>query len=289
MSFITTFSMRLFHEPALWIEPYFPELREDLKMARMRISAREYIARSIFISFLVFVAEVPLLSFIFGLVFQAFLFSFIFSFTISIFLAASFFFLSLNYPKLIAKERAKKIEKDLPFATLFLSTIAGSKLPLYRIFSIFSEFGEYGEINREISDITRGVEAFGMDINTSLQRAIERAPSKNFKDLLWGLLSINKTGGEMDVFLREKSKALMEEYRRKLYEYSRQLMLIIEIYLTAIVLGAIFFTILTAIMGGMAGGGGSLIVIQFLLIFIFIPLITFGLLFVIKSMNPGGG
>jgi len=288
MSLITRISMKLFHELALMLEPLFPELRDDLRMARMRISTREYIARSIFISFLVFIAEVPLLSFIFGLVFQTFLFSFIFSFTISIFLAGSFFFLSLNYPKLIAKERAKRIEKDLPFAALFLSTIAGSKLPLHRIFKIFSEFGEYGEINREISDIVRGVEAFGMDVNTSLQRAIDRAPSKSFKDLLWGLLSINRTGGEMDVFLREKAKNQMEEYRRKLYEYSRQLMLIIEIYMTSIVLGAIFFTILTAIMGGIAGGGSGLIVIQFLLIVVFIPLITFGLIFVIRSMNPGG-
>ncbi len=287
MGFVEKISMRLFHDLALFLEPIFPELRDDLRMARMRISAREYIARSIFIAFLVFLAEVPLLSFIFGLSLQTFLFSFVFSFTISIFLAGCFFFLSLNYPKLIAKERAKKIEKDLPFATLFLSTIAGSKLPLYRILRIFSEFGEYGEINKEILEIVKGVEAFGLDINTSLQRAIERAPSKPFKDLLWGMLSINKTGGEMDVFLREKAKNFMEEYRRKLYEYSRQLMFIIEIYLTSIVLGAIFFTILTAIMGGMAGGGG-LIIIQFLLIVVFIPLITFGLIFVIRSMNPGG-
>lgn len=287
MGFIEKISMRLFHDLALFLESIFPELRDDLKMARMRISTREYIARSVFIAFLVFLAEVPILSFIFGLTLQTFLFSFIFSFTVSIFLAGSFFFLSLNYPKLVAKERAKKIEKDLPFATLFLSTIAGSKLPLYRILSIFSEFGEYGEINNEILDIVRGVEVFGLDINTSLQRAIERTSSKPFKDLLWGMLSINKTGGEMDVFLREKAKNFMEEYRRKLYEYSRQLMFIIEIYLTSIVLGAIFFTILTAIMGGMAGGGG-LIVIQFLLIVVFIPLITFGLIFVIRSMNPGG-
>ncbi|MEM5790870.1 MAG: type II secretion system F family protein [Candidatus Aenigmatarchaeota archaeon] len=287
MGSVEKISMKLFHELALFLEPIFPELRDDLKMARMRISAQEYIARSIFIAFLVFLAEVPILSFIFGIALQTFLFSFIFSFTISILLAGSFFFLSLNYPKLMAKERAKKIEKDLPFATLFLSTIAGSKLPLYKILNIFSEFGEYGEVNKEILDIVRSVEAFGLDINTSLQRAIERTSSKPFKDLLWGMLSVNKTGGEMDIFLREKAKNFMEEYRRKLYEYSRQLMFIIEIYLTSIVLGAIFFTILTAIMGGMAGGGG-LIVIQFLLIVVFIPLITFGLIFVIRSMNPGG-
>ncbi len=287
MGSIEKISMRIFHDVALFLEPVFPELKDDLKMARMRISAREYIARSIFIAFIVFLAEVPLISLIFGILFGTFLFSFIFSFTISIFLSASFFFLSLNYPKMIAKERAKKIEKELPFATLFLSTIAGSKLPLHRILAIFTEFGEYKEINKEILDILKGVEAFGLDINTSLERAIERAPSKSFKDLLWGLLSINKTGGEMDVFLREKAKSFMEEYRRKLYEYSRQLMFIIEIYLTSIVLGAVFFTILTAIMGGMAGGAG-LIITQFLLIVIFIPLITFGLIFVIRSMNPGG-
>lgn len=62
----------------------------------------------------------------------------------------------------------------------------------------------------------------------------------------------------------------------------------IEIYLTTIVIGAIFFTILTSIMSGMSQSGSTsgTIVIQFFLIFFFMPLISALFILLIKTATP---
>ncbi|MEM7825852.1 MAG: type II secretion system F family protein, partial [Candidatus Aenigmatarchaeota archaeon] len=126
------------------------------------------------------------------------------------------------------------------------------------------------------------------DVNTALERAVERSPSKNLRELFWGLLSMNRTGGDINLFLREKAKSFMTEYRRKLYEFSHQLTMFIEIYITAIILGAVFFTILSAIFSGLTGIGSNIILLQFLIIFLFLPVVSLAFIIFIKNITPGG-
>jgi len=288
MGFYTKVAMRLFRNPSEAVIPYFSEIKLNLKKARLRISIQEYISMAMLTSFLIFLFEFPLLSFILAIFLKSFLLSFITSFTISIFLTVVFFLVFINYPRVIMKEKSKNLDNSLPFASLYLSTVAGSKLPLYKTFEIFSKFSKYGEITEEVAAIRNDMDAFGLDVNTALERAIDRTPSKNFKELLWGILSVNRTGGDLNIYLKEKSSSFINEYRRKLYEFSHQLTMLIEIYLTAVVVGAIFFTILTSIMSGITNTGGNIIVLQFLLIFIFLPLISMAFIILIKSQTPGG-
>jgi flagellar protein FlaJ len=288
MGFYTKVAMRLFSHPSEAVIPYFSEIKLNLKKARLKISIQEYISMAILTSFLIFLFELPLLSFILAIFLKSFLFSFITSFTISIFLTVIFFLAFINYPRVIMKEKSKNLDNSLPFASLYLSTVAGSKLPLHKTFEIFSKFSRYGEITEEVAAIRNDMDVFGLDVNTALERAIDRTPSKNFKELLWGILSVNRTGGDLSVYLKEKSSNFINEYRRKLFEFSHQLAMLIEIYLTAVVIGALFFTILTSIMSGITGTGGNIIILQFLLIFIFLPLISVAFIILIRSQTPGG-
>jgi len=288
MGFYNRTAMRMFSQLSDTLSPYFSEIRLDFKRARIKTSIQEYISIAIFTSFLVFICEIVLLSYIFGLIFQSFLFGFITAFTASIFLSVVFFLAFVNYPKVMIKEKAKKIDNNLPFAALYLATIAGSKLPLHRTLQVFSKFSRYGSVTDEVTRITSEMDAFGIDVNTALERAVERTPSKNLKELLWGILSVSRSGGDVDIYLKEKAKTFVAEYRRKIYEFSHQLSIFIEVYITAVVLGAVFFTILTSIMSGIAGGAGNIIILQFILIFIFIPLISLAFIILIKAMTPGG-
>jgi len=266
---------------------FFPDLKSDLKKAKMKSSVQEYISTSILTTLLVFLIEVPLLSFAFGLIFKSFLFSFISGFTASVLLSLVIFFLFTKYPKTIIAEKSKKIDSSLPFAALYLSTISGTKLSLEKIFKIFGKFSKYGEVTEEIEMINRDMEMFGFDVNTAIERATERSPSKKFKDLLWGILSTSTSGGDVTSYLREKSRGLMEDYRRKLMEFSKKMMMLSEIYLTAIILGTIFFVILSSIFSGI-GGANSIIVMQTLLIFVFLPLMSLLFIIMVKATTPGG-
>jgi len=288
MSGYTKIAMKLFAPLADMTSPYFSTLALELKKSRMKFSIQEYLGRGMLLCLLIFVLELPAFSLIFGLLFQNFLFGFISSFTISSFLTIFFFIFYINYPRIINRDKSRKIDDFLPFASLHLSTIASSKLPLYKIFEIFSKFTAYGELTEEVKKIQSDVNLFGIDMNTALERSVERTPSKNFKELMWGILSTNRAGGDLSVFLKEKSKSFISEYRRKLYEFSHQLTIFIEIYLTAIILGAVFFIILTSIMSALGGAMAGTLLLQFILIFVFLPLVSAIFIVLIKSSTPGG-
>lgn len=289
MGFYNKISFRVFSQVSELISYYFSDVKLNLKKARIKMSLQEYISIAVMTGFIIFIVSFPILSFLFAFVFQTFLFSFVSSFTVAILLTIGVFLLFMNYPKLIIKEKAKHIDNALPFAALYLSTIASSKLPVHKIFEIFSKFSEYGELTDEIKSITNDMDVFGLDVITALERSVERSPSKMFKEMVWGMLSTIRSGGDLGIYLKETAVNMVNEYRRKLYEFSHQLTIYIEVYLTTIVLGAIFFTILTSIMSGIAQAGTSnIIVVQFLLIFVFMPLISTLFILLIKSITPGG-
>ena len=273
------------------IEPYlnyFSDLKDDLKKARIGMSLEEYLSVALMTSFLVFLLEMPMIALILALLRLGFLFSFITAITISILLPLGFFIAFLNYPKLIVKDRVKSIETALPFATTYLSTIASSNLPADQIFKIFSKFEEYGEVTKEVRNIVADVEILGADVNTAIEKAAERTPSKNFKEVLWGILSTIRSGGNLGEYLRSKTRSLLQEYRRKLYEFSHSLTVYMEVYLTALVVGALFFIILTSVMSGFAGGSISLVFLQFIIVFFVVPLISIAFIVFVKTISPGG-
>jgi flagellar protein FlaJ len=289
MGFYNKISFRVFSQVSELISYYFSDVKLNLKKARIKLSLQEYISISVMTGFIIFIVSFPILSFLFAFVFQTFLFSFVSSFTVAILLTIGIFLLFMNYPKLIIREKAKHIDNALPFAALYLSTIASSKLPVHKIFEIFSKFSEYGELTDEITSIKNDMDVFGLDVITALERSVERSPSKMFKEMVWGMLSTIRSGGDLGIYLKETAVNMVNEYRRKLYEFSHQLTIYIEVYLTTIVLGAIFFTILTSIMSGIVQTGTSnIIVVQFLLIFVFMPLISTLFILLIKSITPGG-
>ena len=288
MSFYTKIAFTLFGGFSDNLAVLFPDLVDNLKKAGMKTSNKEYISTGILTSFLFFLAELPFLSFIFGIFFHGVMLSLITSITISALLTVVIFYLFTKYPNTVIADRSKKIDTQLPFASLFLSTIAGTKLPLNRVFKFFAENSKYGEITQQIQIMDNDMEVFGLDAHTALQRAIDRTPSKKMKEMLYGLLSTSISGGDVGIYLREKARTEMADYGRSIGQFSKKITLFIEIYLTAIVLGAIFFVILTSIFSGISGVAGNIILLQSIVIFIFLPLLSAIFILLVKVSSPTG-
>lgn len=288
MTFFTRYAFRMFGKFSESVSEIFPDVKMDLKKARMKYSTQEYLSLALFTTFIIFIIALPPLSFLFSFFTGAFLFGFITAFTVDICIALLTFIFFLNYPRFVKGDRAKEIERSLPFASLYLSTVVSSKLPLHKAFELFTKFSGYKSISEEVNMINQDIKLFGLDINTALERAVYRTPSKSLSELFWGILSTMRAGADISLYLKQKSESFMTEYRRKLYEFSRSLTVYVEVYLTAIVLGAIFFTILTAIISGISGAAKNIILLQFFLIFVFIPLISIIFIFLIRSAAPTG-
>lgn len=288
MSLYTRVAYIIFGNLSGSLTEFFPDMKDNLKKAAMKTSNKEYISTCLFTSFIFFLIEVPILSFSFGIIFHGVLISLLTAITVAAVLTVLIFYLFTKYPFTIIAEKSKKIDAMLPFATLYLSTIAGTRLPLDQVFRIFAENSIYPEITKEFQQMTNDMDVLGLDVNSAMQRAVNRTPSKKLKEMLYGVLSTSTSGGDVAIYLREKSNTQMGDYRRTINEFAKKITLFIEVYLTAIVLGAIFFIILTSIFSGISGTGGNIILLQSLIIFLFIPLISVGVILLVKVSSPTG-
>ncbi|MEK6923518.1 MAG: type II secretion system F family protein [Nanoarchaeota archaeon] len=195
--------------------------------------------------------------------------------------------LTYFYPAVIAGERQKKIDNTLPFSTIYMSTIARSGFPPQDIFKMISRFKEYGEISTEAQQISRDIETLGLDLPSALTRAINRSPSQYWSELLAGIRTTITLGGDLGQLLTEKTNGFVADYKRRLNEFSNLLSLLIEIYITIVVVGAVFFVVITSIM--LAVGGvpvATVKALNYALVLVGLPVLTAAFILLMKGSSP---
>lgn len=277
-------SYKIFGDTAHSLKPYFLDVRENLHKANIAYTLEEYLSISLFTVMITFIIETAVLSFIFGLFLDIFV-SIILSFTLAVIISIGIFFFFYTYPGTLLKHRQNQIKKVLPFATSYLATIASSRISPFMMFKTLSKFKEYGYIAREAEQIVRDVEIFGMSVSTAIKKEAKRTPSKEFGELLWGINSMMISGGNMADFLMDKSQQFMADYRRRIRKYAQDLSLYVEIYMTLIITGSIFFIVLTSVISSLSADI-STIMIQSFIVFLLLPLLSIGFIIIIKSTSP---
>jgi flagellar protein FlaJ len=266
---------------------YFDSIKPDLLRANIGLSLQEYVYIVFFMMLGTFIVEFPLIVIILSLILGDAINAFLLSFTLTVLILIVQFFIFYTYPSMSAGKRRKDIESSLSFATTYMATIASSGAPPVTMFKVLAEFEDYGEISKEAGKIYRDVEAFGMELVAAIRKTAKRTPSEELKELLWGLDTILTSGGNVGEYLHEKSRLFIAEYRRKLEKYSRTLSMLIEVYLTVVLIGSIFFIIMTALMSIIGGGSNMfMIFLQFLVVFIILPFVSLGFIALVKSISP---
>ena len=267
---------------------YFDGLKVGMKSANISSTLEEYVSLLFLFSFVSFSITL-ILSAIFVTFFvtymsggEALIYAYTLCIIISFGVAAATFFLGYYYPFLKAKNLRNKIEKGLPFAVFYMATSASSRVTPLEIFRMLSLRG--GIIGDEARRVYNDVGTLGMNLTDALQKLATRTPSPLFSDLLWGMISIMTTGGDMEEYLNSKTRAFMSQYKRQLDEYSKQVAMYTEIYITAVVVGTLFFIVLIAIISPLMGF--SSLLIQTFLVFLLVPFMSIGFIVLIKGISP---
>ncbi|MCJ7697294.1 MAG: secretion system protein, partial [Thermoplasmata archaeon] len=91
-------------------------------------------------------------------------------------------------PDFYIKKRAANIDRFLPYAVNFISTMAIAGVSPADIFRSFSTINIYGEVQIEAKKIIKELDVMGIDTITALKQAIENTPSKKFKSFLQGII-----------------------------------------------------------------------------------------------------
>lgn len=273
---------------SLRLVDYFEHLRPQLSKAGIEISLPEYISMMIFTVSLTGLSTITIggTFFVLSTGASGIIMAIIASMVLSVLSALGFYI----YPSVLVKDRASKIKDTLPFSTMYLATLSGTGTPLAQIFQNLSETEEYGEVSKEAEKIARDIETFGMDVTEALEKSAKRSPSDDYKELMWGINHVMKTGGSLRDFLDQRSQKLMNDYKRRIEEFSKNLSLLVEMYITVVVVGSIIFTSMSAVMSTLSPNMSDTLIVglQVLSIFIGLPLISGMFILLIRGMAPGG-
>ncbi len=278
-------SYKIFGRVSRSVKGQFIDIKEDLQRANINFTLEEYLSTALFTTVAAFILETITLAFIFGLMRFSAITAMILSITMSLTISGVLFFLFYSYPSTMAKTRQSKIKKVLPFSVSYMATISSSRLPPIILFRTLASFKEYGHIAEEAANITRDVDVFGMTFSAAVKKQAKRSPSTEFRELLWGINSVIASGGDLTFYLKQKSEELMNDYRRRIRKYAQDLSLFVEMYLTLVITGSIFFIVLSSIISAISGGLGTIFV-QAFVVFIMLPLMSMGFIVIIKSISP---
>ena len=191
------------------------------------------------------------------------------------------------YPSLMVSTRGKKIENSLYLATIYMATISTSGANPLSLFTLLARYKEFSEISKDAQDIVRYVKGLGLDLPTALHVKAMHSPSREWRELLEGMRSILVEGGDLEAYLYEKAQQYIQEFKRKLIEYTNTMQVILELYITLIIVGVVFVMILTTIMGSIMGGNSQMISkLQMLIVLILLPGATAMFVLLLKAMNP---
>jgi len=269
----------------------FPSLTNPLelklKIARIQVGAERYLAFAMLMGILIFI-----MAFIFILIFGTLLSGFsltgiLIYFMFSIFIAICSAIFIYIYPNFIISEKRAQMENSLPFVTIYLSTITRSGFPPQEMFNLLGKFKDYKIISKEAQRISSDINGLGSDLPNALTRAMNRSPSPSWTELLAGLRNSITVGGDISKYLEEKAKGFIEDYKQKLEEFSRILSLMMNIYITVVIVGIIFFVVISSLIVTVGGISVSLIkTMQYLIVFIGLPVTTAIFIMVIKNASP---
>lgn len=202
-----------------FISKIFPELKLTLKQAGFDVDEREYLSMC-FVSNSVIFFMFTLLSHIFLQAFevdQAFGMALVISGIITVFIVSQ----QIYYPQLVAKRRAREIERNLLSSVQNMLVQLNSGVSLFEILVNLSR-GEFGEVSKEFARAVREINAGKPQIE-ALEDLATANPSEYFRRTIWQIVNGMKSGSDLSNVIQEIIDSISEEQVIQIQKYGSQL------------------------------------------------------------------
>ncbi len=156
------------------------------------------------------------------------------------------------FPKISQKKFEGMFDKDLMFALNDIALQLDSGITLYNALKNVST-SAYGYASEEFKEIVRELDS-GRSVEEALEKAIRRAPTPQYKNVLIQILNTFHSGSRLKNTIKSIVENLKNEQQTKISEYINELNLWSMLYLiVAIVIPAIFTAVLSMFL--IIGGG----------------------------------
>jgi len=287
---VRAIAYELIGERADRVIPLFRDLDGDLQKSGMKVNFRAYVSLTVFFSILasiIVLALIPCLSF-FALEVPL-LPAVLFGIGGSLFAGAMTTIGFYGYPIYRADSIKRQLEDELPFTTGYMAILSSAGVSPENIFNSIAKLPVPLAASSHAKDIVRDVNLFGTDVISALEEASVRAPSERYKEMMEGLISTIRSGGNLSVYLREKSRQYMKLKRVSLKKYSDTLSILAEFYVTILLTGPLMLVIMLTVMAMLGGGGLGMLspdLLLNLLTYVGIPLGAIVFLIILDASSP---
>jgi len=209
---------------------YFRSLPSEIKKSNLEILFETYIAMMLFSVLLSFVISLlmAVALFIFGV-------SLIIVLLAPIVIPLLTFIALYYYPMAEKRSLSKRIDEELPFAVIHMSSISGAGIEPTEIFKIIGLSKDYPFLRKEIRKILNQINIYGYDLVSSLNSAAKTTANAKFAELLNGLSTTINSGGSLSDFFQKRAELLMLSYRLDKEKFIKLAETFMDIYISVVI------------------------------------------------------
>ncbi|MEK0320170.1 MAG: type II secretion system F family protein [Nitrosopumilus sp.] len=286
---IHVFSYKLLNDHVKFLHPKLDSLERSIKQAMMPIPFEVYVSSMVFFSMIAGVCGI-----IMGLFASQFIniqpasVGLLLPLIMGLMLFGMTFGVLQIIPALRVKNRASKLNEEIPHFIGYMSTLATSGLSLEGIFKAIAKEETDEDIVKDARFIVRNIDILGMDLITAIKDLIHRTPVGPYSELLDGAIVTVSTGGDLKEYFNATAKVQLEEKKMLLQRTTESLGSVAEIYTILLIVFPLLAVIMLSIMGIMSPslGGFDLITLMNILTFGVIPLSGILMLIMMDTMVP---
>lgn len=203
---------------------YFKALPDEIKKSNLDILFEAYVAMMLFSTFIAFILSVvlavflmffniglswPIISLFEGDMLIRFLNVVYLPIAIPLIVLAALYF----YPSTEKKSISNRIDEELPFAVIHMSSISGSGIEPVEIFKIIAMGRDYPFLKKEIRKILNQINIYGYDLVTALNNVSKSTSNPRLAELFAGLSTTINSGGSLSEFFAKRSETLLLNYK----------------------------------------------------------------------------
>ncbi|HJH30465.1 MAG TPA: secretion system protein [Methanosarcinaceae archaeon] len=189
------------------------------------------------------------------------------------------------YPGFQASERKGKIDRQLPYAVTFMYALTKGGMNIIDVFRLLARSEDtYGEVSKEVDTFIRDMDYFGHDLRTALANVSEMTPSSRFQDLMYNLLTVIDSGGNISKYFQDKADQYLQHTIIDQKGFLETLGLLAESYVTAFVAGPLFIIIMGVMMAVMGSGTSTMV---YAIIYAVLPIGSVMFVVMISIITPG--
>ena len=277
-----------FSRRAAFLRPYLESLRFDLKKAGIMLSFENYLGFVLFTTVLGLLLSSTVSLTLLLLYRLPLVHSLLFFLGASLLGATLGFSASYFYPSVRVGSRRRQLEGELPHYIGFMATLSIAGLTPYEIFEKIASERSKRVIVEEAKLIVRDVKLLGLDILKALENARERSPSTNFSELLEGIISTTKVGGDLGMYLSNYTSAVLSERSTSFKMFTETAGMLAEIYTMLLIVFPMILVIMFSVMSIISGelAGFAIFSLMYLLTYVIVPAFGTTLLLLLDSMMP---